>query len=290
MYYPVTKNWTNQFPGYMPDCYPFHIDVVSTSASYAHRHEYLEFSLVLEGEGMQRINGILYPMRRGTFTLLMPYHIHQIIPTGNYIRLYNCMFDVDFLSHSAAGLKDMHTRMEEGTPTLALNEGELSAFEAIASEMVREYKDGDMWRNDMLKIRLSELLIRFDRLRRQEKASSGSERSDSSSIWPIMHYVSTHFHDELSQAKVAARFGISSAYLSSAFKKYTGVNFVRFLHEVRIRHACSLLASTAMSGIEIAVEVGFASPQSFVRAFREVKRMSPMEYRRRFQSGDAAVH
>ncbi|MDF2723687.1 MAG: AraC family transcriptional regulator [Paenibacillus sp.] len=295
MLYPVTKNWTNQYPGYMPDYYPFHIAIVDASASYAHRHEYLEFSLVVEGEGMQRINGVDYPMRPGTFTLLMPYHIHQIMPSGRSIRLYNCMFDIDFLSQSSAGLKDLHTRMEEGMPTLDLSECEsqFSAFETIAAEMVQEYKDGDMWKNDMLKIRLSELLIRFDRLRRQEKeqsAGAGGERSDSGSIWPIIHYVSTHFHEPLSQAKVAARFGISSPYLSSAFKKVTGLNFVRFLHEVRIRQACSLLASTTMSNIEIAVEVGFASPQSFVRAFREVKQLTPTEYRKRLLSGEPVVH
>jgi AraC-like DNA-binding protein len=64
------------------------------------------------------------------------------------------------------------------------------------------------------------------------------------------------------------------------FKKRIGQNFVDYLHHVRIRHACVLLKSTKMTVSEIAIEVGYGSFSTFSRVFREMKKVTPTDFRK----------
>jgi AraC-like DNA-binding protein len=55
---------------------------------------------------------------------------------------------------------------------------------------------------------------------------------------------------------------------------------MKHLHELRIRHSCALLQSTDMSISEIAYEVGYGSYNAFIRVFKEIRGVSPSEYRK----------
>jgi len=88
-----------------------------------------------------------------------------------------------------------------------------------------------------------------------------------------------HYHEEITLSSVAGHFHISPSHLSELFKKHLGENFVHFLHELRVRHACRLLLSTDMTVSDIALEAGFGSYNTFSRVFRESQGVTPTEYR-----------
>ncbi|MNI52474.1 Arabinose operon regulatory protein [compost metagenome] len=88
---------------------------------------------------------------------------------------------------------------------------------------------------------------------------------------------------------LAVHFHFSMSHLSELFKKYVGQNFVFFLHELRIRHALGLLKSTQMSVSEIAYDVGFGSYKTFSRVFRQMKQMTPMEFRKLTEASKLAL-
>ncbi|MDF2723118.1 MAG: AraC family transcriptional regulator, partial [Paenibacillus sp.] len=153
----------------------------------------------------------------------------------------------------------------------------------LALTMLEEFKSDSLWRNELIRNKLSEFLIYFDRLRRQNPAEwKPAHGGRSKSIWPIVHYVHTHHEDSITLNGLAEMFDINRSHLSAEFKRQLGLNFVRFLHEIRIRHACSLLACTDISIFDIAIEAGFGSFKSFSRIFSELKRMTPGEYRKRY--------
>ncbi|HQW28714.1 MAG TPA: AraC family transcriptional regulator [Verrucomicrobiales bacterium] len=64
------------------------------------------------------------------------------------------------------------------------------------------------------------------------------------------------------------------------FKANTGKTLVEYLHELRIGEACRLLLETDRSVSEIAFECGFNNLSNFNRRFRELKQITPREYRR----------
>lgn len=285
--FPTVRTWADNTRYGKLDQIPFHLEVYKVNRMFPHRHEYLELSLVLEGNNRQIINGVDYPLKPGTLTFLLPYQTHEMPYGLAPVRLYNCMFDLDFLFRSSGGstgLKRLLFMQDELPPTIQLEGESLQAITLLVRELHDEYNGHDLWKNDLLQLKLMELLIRFDRLRRQravtERSSSSAGHADM--IWTVIHYVHANYREPLSLAGLAERFGLSRPYLSAAFKKHTGLNFIHFLHEVRIRHACSLLSSSDMSGIDIAAEVGFSCFKTYSRIFREVKGTTPSEYRKRF--------
>lgn len=284
--FPVNQR-LSESPFHISDTFPFHINTPAIRSRYpAHRHDYLELSFVIEGSGYQLINGKKCPMMPGTCSFLLPFQVHELFADSPPLRLYNCMFAPEFLFPSwgtSGGLRDLLFTDEELPPYVQVEGDERERFGTLAQTMLTEFRSDSLWRNELIRNKLSEFLIHFDRLRRQTTAEwKSASESRSKSIWPIVHYVHTHYDDAITLNGLAEMFGINRSHLSAEFKRQLGLNFVRFLHEIRIRHACSLLACTDMSIFDIAVEVGFGSFKSFSRIFSELKRMTPGEYRKRF--------
>jgi AraC-like DNA-binding protein len=98
----------------------------------------------------------------------------------------------------------------------------------------------------------------------------------------------TYIHEqaaepELSFNQVARAAGMSRASLGRAFPKLFGRTFAKYLAEVRVVKACTLLSETSKSVSEIAVETGFGSVSNFNRRFLALKRTSPLRYRKTAQ-------
>ncbi len=98
----------------------------------------------------------------------------------------------------------------------------------------------------------------------------------------------TYIHDraaepELSFNQVARAAGMSRASLGRAFPKLFGRTFAKYLAEVRVVKACTLLSETSKSVAEVAIETGFGSVSNFNRRFLALKRISPLRYRKTAQ-------
>lgn len=280
------------FPDYlktypnMDTASPLHISLNTlTNGFRAHRHDFLEFSYVVEGQGSESINGVLHPMRPGTFTFVLPYQVHQIYTdNGSKLVLYNCMFSMDLLMETSKRERLIDLIESVDKPAFTQFHGnERGKMDELIEEMYNEYTGKASWKEAMLQIRLKEVLIRFDRYRAESSVSTISsyvKGKRQSSIWPIIHYIHQNYHEDITLADLASHFNMSVSRISEVIKETTGQNFLHFLNDLRIRHACSLLASTEMSVSEIALEVGYNSYNTFSRVFRESKGVVPTDYRK----------
>ncbi|MFC5448821.1 AraC family transcriptional regulator [Paenibacillus aestuarii] len=270
---------------------PLHIKVNRLHNGYrAHRHDYLEFSYVLEGSGSEVINNVRHPMVPGTFTFVLPYQVHEIFTDpGSTLVLFNCEFSMDLLMEPgqhgdlSSLIKDFHSL--QSYAQFAGSDKE--RMEMLIKDMHEAYNGDELWRRTFLQIKLKEILIRFDRFRRSSEAAPVSDARDarqpskvSASTWPIIHYIHRNYQEELTLSDLAAKFSMSMSRISEVIKQTTGQTFVHFLHDLRLRHACSLLVSTDMSVIEIAHEVGYGSYKTFSHIFRETKGLPPKDYRK----------
>ncbi|MGG1552542.1 helix-turn-helix domain-containing protein [Paenibacillus ferrarius] len=285
----------------MDSGFPFHISKNTLPHGFrAHRHDYLEFSYVVSGQGGEMINDVKHVMMPGTFTFVLPYQVHEIFTDpGQPLVLYNCTFSMDLLLEPGAdqAFSDFFNDGIGLPPYAQLEGAEQTLMEALVADMYKEYAGNERHRQTLLKARLKEILIRFDRIRSREAEVTAGENAPASlsastvsavsaagrtspSVWPIIHYIHRNYQEDLALSDLAARFSLSVSRISEVIKQTTGQTFVHFLHDLRLRHACSLLVSTDMSVTEIALEVGYGSYKTFSRIFRESKGVVPKEYRR----------
>lgn len=79
--------------------------------------------------------------------------------------------------------------------------------------------------------------------------------------------------------------GVSPRTLNRRFQSEAGTTWREFVHHARMTRAMELLADPSFNTTQAALEVGFASPGAFTRAFAAFAGELPSRYRRRAQGG-----
>ncbi|QUI22437.1 response regulator [Vallitalea pronyensis] len=118
-----------------------------------------------------------------------------------------------------------------------------------------------------------------------EKLTLSRNNSNHNIIAKAKHYIDHHYHlEDLSLNTVADAACVSPVYLSSLFKKETGINFKNYLINKRMEKAMELLKTTQLKTYEIAHLVGFPNPHYFSVSFRKYTGESPTDYRKNVEA------
>ncbi|MEM6719967.1 MAG: helix-turn-helix domain-containing protein [Bacteroidota bacterium] len=81
---------------------------------------------------------------------------------------------------------------------------------------------------------------------------------------------------------VSNNLNLSPNYLSKILKTLTGKTTQEFIHEKLIHVAKEQLSTTDLSVNEIAYGFGFGHPQSFGKLFKKKTKLTPLEFRKKF--------
>lgn len=110
------------------------------------------------------------------------------------------------------------------------------------------------------------------------EAKAAADRTDDF-VSRAKRYIDGHISTASLQT-LSQHVGLSPVYMSRLFKEKTGVNFVDYLIEAKMRRAAELLLHTAHALTQISEETGYSNEQNFSRAFKKYFGVSPNEYRK----------
>ncbi len=94
--------------------------------------------------------------------------------------------------------------------------------------------------------------------------------------------------DNLSLQSIADNAGFSLTYFDSIFRQHTGYSPVEYSRIYKLTRSALELRRTPKTVLDIALDFGYASPESFTRAFKNFYSMTPSEYREKY-SGEAVT-
>jgi two-component system response regulator YesN len=100
----------------------------------------------------------------------------------------------------------------------------------------------------------------------------------------VKDYVNAHLDDDLTLDHMAELTHHSATYFTKLFKQSTGTGYGDYVVGCRMERAALLLTGSQEKVSEIARRVGYSSVSYFIRAFRKQHGMTPVEYRRMYQS------
>ena len=95
----------------------------------------------------------------------------------------------------------------------------------------------------------------------------------------IVDRITSGLAEPLLASTAAAELGMSESRFSRFFRRATGNTFTDFVNLVRVNRACQLLMDTDRQVTRICYDVGFNNVANFNRRFREIKGMTPSEFR-----------
>jgi AraC-like DNA-binding protein len=102
-------------------------------------------------------------------------------------------------------------------------------------------------------------------------------------IGKALDFMRINLHRDITRDETAQHAGISPGHFSHLLKERTGRSFTELLRQCRVDLACDLLTRSEESLAAIADRCGFCDQSYFTRVFRDVKGMTPRQFRKQLQ-------
>lgn len=244
--------------------------------SIPHAHAYAELFYIVGGDGQFRIEDQLYPVRANQLIIVNPNVIHTEVSYEAHPLEY-IVLGIDGLELAVStntngrfcildyqGGGDILTCLRH---ILRETEGRQAGFETICQAYTEI------------------LIVRLMRSTSFSVTDSSSAPLVSRQCSAIRHYIDTHYKEPLNLDMLANEAHVNKYYMAHAFKREYGISPINYLIQRRIEESRYLLQETDHSLSQIARLLGFSSASYFSQSFRRAEGVTPMEYRRRFQSG-----
>lgn len=249
----------------------FPIDGYTERSTYHTSEEYI-LEVISEGVGEHIFGTEKSRVRSGTVYLLTPTTLHRIFPESRE-KIISIHFGSESIPKSFLSIIN-------SAPPLSC-EYSLTELEALldkCEQLSLETKMPNPFAEEMSKALLCELLITF--FRKCSLTETNTPLAESPIASAMLSYIVHNFRRSFALRDISEELGISPNYLGEVFIEATGVPFSSYLKELRLLFAQQLLAATDISISDTSVVCGFTSSSYFIKSFRDVYGISPLQYRR----------
>ncbi|MFH5183502.1 response regulator [Paenibacillus sp. TAB 01] len=151
---------------------------------------------------------------------------------------------------------------------------------------VKESIDGERERKKAAKD-IQERLKEYQYMLESKVKADASPGRMSGVVGNIVREMETRYMEDLTLQLFSQQYHFHPDYLTRLFKKETGDNFVNVLVRIRMQKAVGLLGDGSIKVYEIAERVGVRDSRYFGQLFKKHYGVTPHEFRKRLQSGQA---
>jgi len=242
-------------------------------------NENLQILFVLNGSVSVQLAGTTLVLEEKDFLILNPFQMYAVKMDKNAlvmcfranVRILSDYYDIsklEFLGNSVEEASERHTILRN-----------------LLEKCITYYygKKGDngriLLKLNSLYYEIAELLISSFSIVRSQIPEELEGAEDESLIQEMTRYIRMNYQSALKLEDLADHFFLSPPYISRFFKKKLGINFAKYLADVRLEEAMKKLEQTDNSLTWIAMDCGFPNLTAFNKAFREKYQMSPKQYR-----------
>lgn len=115
-----------------------------------------------------------------------------------------------------------------------------------------------------------------------EMAELDKQSVFSKPITICMDYIYHHLHEPIPVQKLAELTNLNTSYLSTLFKKETGITISDYIMSKKIEAAGNMLKYSDYTYAEISSFLNFSSQSHFIRAFKKYKDITPKQFREKY--------
>lgn len=99
-------------------------------------------------------------------------------------------------------------------------------------------------------------------------------------FYDLLIWIENNLHTNLKIENISIKSGYSKWHLQRMFHKYFGISLGRYIRNRKITNAALLIKMSQLPMVEICVESGFSSQQTFARFFKKYYGVTPGYYRK----------
>ena len=232
------------------------------------RHNFWEFTCVLEGEVESVQDGKIYPLKPGSFIGCAPMVFHSCRSPGRNSRLLNFSFE-----HTGA----LPEKFSQGIFYLTPAETEelVDIFNQLRTAYTGEIQNGELGAEGAYA--LGAFLLR---MHKNHNSHQRIKNSRSGVMYrKLVESMRAAVYENLTLGQIAQRNSISVTTVKELFAKYAGINPKRYYSDMRGNEALRILEE----GVEISQiteRMNYSSPNYFSYSFKKQFGMPPGQYRK----------
>lgn len=241
-----------------------------------HKDE-IEFVYIVNGSGQININGTRFAVQAGDLLLLMPFHVHGLIPEKS-LDLYRVRFSIGLMLLDSTNRELYLTKvkkMDQVSPIKSLSSREQRQVKFICEEIFQEKKLNQTLTESLNLSLVSLLSYTYHKNISQNNAAI----IEANAQWRILQYIQIHHQSKLTLSTVANALDISAGEIEQVLKQLTGAGFNKNLNRVRIRNATALLQFEELSINQIGRICGYQTEANFYKQFKKIRGVTPLNFR-----------
>ena len=255
-------------------------------ADTLHNHSYHELLYCISGEGGQKTEKGIEPLKGGDLFFYPRELSHcSVFVPGKKFECFVLDFQSSLFSPTSDGDKDLISlpdRLgERGTQRIKLAKtGQQKVYE-ILNELHEEFNQKNSLYHATLKMKVFELFVTVARDPLQKKISPAANTnvSQKQMISEVIKYIEEFYIQSINIETVLRFCPLSRSHFHVVFKRETGKTFNDFLRDVRLEKSKELLKNSDLPVQEVSYQCGFSSHAYFTQVFKSVMTMTPGEFR-----------
>lgn len=236
--------------------------------------------ITVSGKGILEYCGEVYTLTPGSI-MFIDCKQQQNYHTDRKSKKWETVW-VHFYGKNAKAYYEKYLEKTNGSPVSVLSDNSSAneIFENIltVSENYAKNSDSEIIADNLLNSLITECITKNE----SEKVSAPDY------IKEIAGYLRHNYHEEINLDMLANEFNVSKYHLQRMFKKNMGVSPAKYLLNIRINRAKSLLRGTNYTISEIAEKIGIET-NYFIQTFKALENTTPKQYRNSWSGYDTEV-
>jgi AraC family transcriptional regulator, transcriptional activator of pobA len=245
---------------------------------------YHRIGLITEGSG-EFVTGIYkYRAEKNTLVVIPAGVITSSKSWTTDTKGFLVLFNMDFFLQSNLPRQYIESKKiltPSIRPFIYLTDQQARDAEEIFETILRENKNAHPHKDELIALKMIELLILSERLF-AEKQQLESSVPVADIIKRFIDLLEIHFMKERSVGFYASQLNVHPNHLNALVKKHTGLTAKESIQQRLLLETKYLLHSTKLSIKEISNRVGFHDPNYFAVFFKRLEQVSPGSYRSAF--------
>lgn len=236
----------------------------STLGITAHLHKELEIVHVLDGKAVAYADTNSYRLKKGDTFITFPNQVHyyDTLQIGCFLVF---IFSADIIYGFGSEILKSRPNIN------FIPAGNIELQNIFEKMRCAEGKYADTILTGYLNVAMSIILPQLT-LKTVDVESNSTFNC-------LIDFCTRNFKEDITLDLVAEKLHLSKYYISHLINRKLHQNFNEYINSLRISEACNMLKETDTKIADISEDVGFGTIRSFNRAFKQLKGVSPAEYR-----------
>jgi AraC-like DNA-binding protein len=248
------------------------------SRRHAHPDPQFEFHYFLGGQGVFRNGEKAHSLDKGSLFLSVPDQLHEIQaenldhPLSYYAVLFEANPDDALYPYLVDPTFQSLFPVKIGTSHRMFFEDAKNKFN----------QSDNTFRVKAVELRLEALILDLIGDLRSGESSflhEGSDEAFNLHVEQALGILQNHVFSQISLGDVCEQLKITEEYLIRLFKRHMNLTPMRYLNNLKMETATSLLLNSDLSVKEISWKLGFSSQYHFSRNFKSYSGVTPTDYR-----------